>query len=114
MEQSKGDDRENGWRLQGSRGGKKRAVSGNTWDSASVGLEAMAGWGQEGEVKDASQVPPTELGTTEGVHSGGLGRKENLIVRHVTFGEPADTRGHLLGRDTRLRPQPGHSDMGNR
>lgn len=114
MERSKGDDRENGWRLQGSRGGKKRAVSGNTWDSASVGLDALARRGREGEVKDASQVLPTELGTTEGVHSGGLGRKEGLIVRHVTFGEPADTRGHLLGRDTWLQPWPGHSDMGKR
>ena len=114
MERSKGDDRENGWRLQGSRGGKKRAVSGNTWDSASVGVDALARRGREGEVKDASQVLPTELGTTEGVHSGGLGRKEGLIVRHVTFGEPADTRGHLLGRDTWLQPWPGHSDMGKR
>lgn len=114
MERSKGDDRENGWRLQGSRGGKKRAVTGNTWDSASVGVDALARRGREGEVKDASQVLPTELGTTEGVHSGGLGRKEGLIVRHVTFGEPADTRGHLLGRDTWLQPWPGHSDMGKR
>ena len=74
----------------------------------------MAGRGREGEVKDASQVPPTELGTTAGLHSGDLGRNENLIVRHVTFGEPADTRGHLLGRDTWLRAQPGHSAVGKR
>ena len=84
-------------------------MAGNTWDSASVGLDALAGRGREGEVKDASQVPPAELGTTEGVHSGGPGRNEDLIVRHVTFGESEDTRGHLLGRDTRLRAQPGHS-----
>lgn len=74
----------------------------------------MAGRGREGEVKDASQVPPTELGTTAGMHSGDPGRNENLIVRHVTFGEPADTRGHLLGRDTLLRAQPGHSAVGKR
>lgn len=74
----------------------------------------MAGRGREGEVKDASQVPPTELGTTAGMHSGDPGRNENLIVRHVTFGEPADTRGHLLGRDTWLRAQPGHSAVGKR
>ena len=74
----------------------------------------MAGRGREGEVKDASQVPPTELGTTAGMHSGDPGRNETLIVRHVTFGEPADSRGHLLGRDTWLRAQPGHSAVGKR
>ena len=60
-------------------------------------MPLLVGGRRERRVKDASQVPPTELEKTGIVHLGGgwvgTERDEGLLLRQAAFEEPMDNRG---------------------